>query len=100
GRRQARPTGFGALLRRPLVALVTGLAVVALVVSAATAGLGRFIAMGPMTALTPTILDPSPGPSGGETGATGPATTGAAASEPPVTEPAGSGPDLGPGPTP
>jgi uncharacterized membrane protein len=68
-------------IRRPRVALVAGLAVLGLVVGAATAALGPFIASGPLTALTPTVLAPSPGPSG-----------------PGPTQPLPSESDLGPGP--
>jgi uncharacterized membrane protein len=82
---------LGRALRRPPVALVTGLLVVGLVVGAATAGLGRFIASGPTTALAPTILGPSPGPSGPSPSGPGPSAEGS-------TEPLPSDPDLGPGP--
>jgi uncharacterized membrane protein len=60
----ARPRGLATAMRRPLVALIAGLAVMGVVVGAATLALGPFIAGGPLTALTPTILAPSPSPSG------------------------------------
>jgi uncharacterized membrane protein len=93
--RNAGHGGLGQALRRPLVALVTGLVVVGLVVGAATAGLGRFITSGPVTALVPMVLEPSPGPSG-------PAPSGAGPSGPASAEesagPLPSDPDPGSGP--
>jgi uncharacterized membrane protein len=86
GQPDARRGRLATALRRPPVALVSGLVVVGLVVSAATAGLGRFIATGPATAMAPTILAPSPGPSG----------PGPSAGE--STGPLPSDPDPGPGP--
>jgi uncharacterized membrane protein len=69
-------------LRRPPIALLTGLVVIGLVVAAATAALGPLIATGPLTALTPTVLAPSPSPSG-----------------PGPTQPLPGESDLGPAPT-
>jgi uncharacterized membrane protein len=79
GRRGRRPARA---VQRPLVALAGGLVVIGLLVGAATAGLGPFIASGPLTPLTPTILAPSASPSG-----------------PPPSEALPTESDFGPGPT-
>jgi uncharacterized membrane protein len=55
--------GLAALLRRPLVALVTGLTAIGLLVGVATAALGPIIGTGPGAPLTPTVLIPTPSPS-------------------------------------
>jgi YibE/F-like protein len=75
-------------LRRPLVALVVGLAAIGVVVAAATAGLGPFIASGPLTPLTPTVFAPSPGPTGAQASEPLPSASdlGPAASLPPVVQ--------------
>src|SRR5205085_1183845 len=87
---------IGMLLRQPLVALVGGLVVIGLLVGAATAGLGRFIATGPVTALAPTVLAPSPGPPGPGPSAAAPSGPAASADEPTPPVPSDANLDQGP----
>ena len=83
--------GVSRILRRPLVALVLGLAVLGVVMAGATLGLAALMPFGPGTPLTPTVLGPSFSPA--------PTREPSNASETPSQEPLPTETDPGPTPT-